>query len=385
MGEHFIKKKRKYKLTPLSISLIALAGLIVISTIFTIVAISAHSIIRKNQIHTQTVALGKAKNERLESERLWKIERDEQIEKEQQEREAYQKKWDEAYRVSAEKLEKARLAKIKAEKERAERAAKAEQARLAAIRKERQRAAEEKARLLAEKKERWRISGLIKAQQARLSAEQAEYNSLNPEAIVNLPVENIFQNPELPNGCEITSLAIVVNFLGHYVDKCTLSDEFLPQKEFRDINKKRVCADPNSVYCGNPRYTSGGYYCFAPPLVQAANSFLSSVESTYRAIDITGSDESALLTQLGSGRPVIAFTTLSMGDPYTYEPSKWIIEGTGTTHIPFLNLHCVVLYGYDDQFIYIADPLKGKIQCKRSSFIDSYTKIGSRAIVLAEQ
>ena len=40
---------------------------------------------------------------------------------------------------------------------------------------------------------------------------------------VQLDVENIPQNPELPNGCEITSAAIVLNYLGFDIDKVTLA------------------------------------------------------------------------------------------------------------------------------------------------------------------
>ncbi len=45
---------------------------------------------------------------------------------------------------------------------------------------------------------------------------------------VQLDVENILQNPELPNGCEITSAAIVLNYLGFDIDKVTLAENYLP-------------------------------------------------------------------------------------------------------------------------------------------------------------
>ena len=45
---------------------------------------------------------------------------------------------------------------------------------------------------------------------------------------VQLNVENILQNPELPNGCEITSAAIVLNYLGFDIDKVTLAENCLP-------------------------------------------------------------------------------------------------------------------------------------------------------------
>lgn len=398
MGDHFSKKiqtEKKSKVKPLAIIVIAFVCIIVIGlgTMFIINKQKEEK--RQEEIVFQTKSLALAKEKRLEEERIAaEIAEQERIaaEKAEQERIAAEKA--EQERIAAEKAEQERIAAEKAAaKKKAQEAARkaaeadkarAEQAKKEAALKEQQRAAEEKARLAAEKTERSKLSALIKSQELRLQAEQNEYYALMPEAIVNLPVETIMQNPELPNGCEIVSLAIVLNYLGHYVDKTMLSDLYLPKYEFRDVNKQRVGGDPNSVYCGNPRYKSGGYYCFAPPLVQAANSFMSTLDSDYRAIDATGADEAFLLSSLDAGNPVVAFTTLSMGDPVTYEPSKWIINGTNQTHVPFLNLHCVVLHGYDEEFIYIADPLKGNIKCRRSSFMSSFKGIGSRAVVFTQ-
>ena len=41
---------------------------------------------------------------------------------------------------------------------------------------------------------------------------------------VQLNVENILQAPELPNGCELTSAAVVLNYLGFGIDKVTLAE-----------------------------------------------------------------------------------------------------------------------------------------------------------------
>ncbi|NLY78771.1 MAG: hypothetical protein GX072_02350, partial [Lysinibacillus sp.] len=62
---------------------------------------------------------------------------------------------------------------------------------------------------------------------------QIVYNPMEPIIRIetfNTSVENrlqvpvVLQNPELPNGCEITSLTAILNYYGINVDKMTLSD-----------------------------------------------------------------------------------------------------------------------------------------------------------------
>mgnify|MGYP000479523199 CR=1 FL=1 len=47
-------------------------------------------------------------------------------------------------------------------------------------------------------------------------------------ASILLPVPQILQNPELPNGCEITSCCEVLHYL-LAPDKCELADYYLPR------------------------------------------------------------------------------------------------------------------------------------------------------------
>ena len=64
--------------------------------------------------------------------------------------------------------------------------------------------------------------------------------------IATLDVKNILQTPELPNGCEITSLTILINHLGFDVDKLTMADKLLDKvKPYTDANPyKENAGDP---------------------------------------------------------------------------------------------------------------------------------------------
>ena len=61
-------------------------------------------------------------------------------------------------------------------------------------------------------------------------------------ASILLPVPQILQNPELPNGCEITSCCEVLHYLGFAPDKCELADYYLPR------SAQWYGADPDEVY-----------------------------------------------------------------------------------------------------------------------------------------
>lgn len=297
-----------------------------------------------------------------------------EAERKEAERKEAERKRMEALRIATEKR---RAAQKEKQRKRAE-AAKAEAERKEVI-------AAEKAKDNAEKAERARISWMIKAQRTAALREQDEYLALMPEAKVNLGVTTILQNPQLPNGCEVTALATLLNYKGLYIDKTILSDNYLPKFPFyaTGANFDRAGGDPNYYFAGNPRSISNAYYCFAAPIVDAGNKFLQESGSAYIASDITGTDEQGLIAQLDAGNPVITWGTLSMGNAFTFAPNAWIINENGEKHIPFLNLHCVVLYGYDDTFFYFADPLRGSVVYKRSTFMNAYNQIGSRAVIVA--
>ncbi len=77
----------------------------------------------------------------------------------------------------------------------------------------------------------------------------------------------ICQYPELPTGCEITSLAMVLNHYKYKVDKGTLSDKYLNKGEVGKV-------DPRKQFEGDPR-DGNSYGCYAPVIVDTANKYLS--------------------------------------------------------------------------------------------------------------
>lgn len=111
-----------------------------------------------------------------------------------------------------------------------------------------------------------------------------------------LDVENIDQNPELPNGCEITSAAIVLNYLGFSVDKVTLAEEYLP------MHVPYWEADPNLEFMGDPA-DELAFYCLPGAVVTAVNDYLDDMGADYVALDISGAPVEELYQWVASGAP----------------------------------------------------------------------------------
>ena len=144
-------------------------------------------------------------------------------------------------------------------------------------------------------------------------------------------------------------------------------------------------ADPDEVYMGNPHLDDGspetGYYCFAGPIVQAANAYLAVQGSSCRAYDLTGAEEAELASQLQAGNPVIFWATLHFGDIQHDPCGEYDLPG-GRRHEVLHTLHCMVLCGMDDQNFVVADPLDFNRVVPRVQFMKIYRQLGRRAVVI---
>lgn len=190
---------------------------------------------------------------------------------------------------------------------------------------------------------------------------------------VLLDVDNILQNPELPNGCEITAATIVLNYLGFPVDKVTMAEQYLPRQA------EYWATDPDEAFMGNPAWLLA-YYCNAGPVVEAVNAYLEDQGADYRAVDISGSPAEELYEWVEQGVPVIVWTTHGCTAP-TYSTNFMMADGS----LPYSNSHCVVLTGYDSEGCYVADPMYEFSYASYEVFNWCYEARGSYAVVIVEQ
>ena len=186
----------------------------------------------------------------------------------------------------------------------------------------------------------------------------------------------ILQRPELPEGCEVTSLAILLNSIGHTVSHTYLADNFLPQGEVGKTSFYKANV-------GNPRNGGRAYGCYAPVIVKTANNYLYEYDSFYRAYDLTGYDVKELYYQLSQGHSAVTWITMDFAD--TYVKSPWNIDGEKLYwKYP---LHCVVVTGYDMEKgeVYICDPLKkNPVTVKMELFEERWRQMESQAVILRQ-
>ncbi|WP_235613257.1 C39 family peptidase [Paenibacillus sp. LC231] len=202
-----------------------------------------------------------------------------------------------------------------------------------------------------------------------------DVSSLPQINIVKLDAPLIKQLPELYNGCEITSLAMLLQFHGIAKNKMELVGEMK-----KDPAPMKTDAQGNITYWGNPNLgfvgditgKEKGYSIYHSALFDLLKNYIPT------AVDLTNHSFDTLEQQLAQGVPVIAWTTT------TYvELPKWVVwdSPTGPVRATF-SVHSVLLVGYDQQYVYVNDPLSGVKgqQVDKQQFIRSWEALGKQAL-----
>ena len=193
-------------------------------------------------------------------------------------------------------------------------------------------------------------------------------NNISSKTEVSLPVNIIYQYPDMPSGCEITSLTMTLNYIGINVSNKYLADNYLDTTEY-DMFKSFV----GSVYDDH------SFGCFAPVIVKAANSFFMDNNINAEAVDISGSTREEIYDYIEDGDPVIIWNTEDM------LPTKnevYYIDGN--EFIWYDNEHCVVICGYDknNNNVEIADSIAGKVTRDADTFFQRYEDMLSQAVYI---
>lgn len=189
---------------------------------------------------------------------------------------------------------------------------------------------------------------------------------------INVP--RILQNPELPTGCEVTSLAMVLQYAGFPASHIELADKWLDKGEYRASDYRKVfVGEPTSVFA---------YGCFAGVIERCANKYLESKNSSAEVKNLTGSTPRQLYRYISNGYPVIIWATGDMKE--CYYDKQWIDKETGNVVTWIHNEHCLVLTGYDfeQKLVYVNDPLKGRTAYPMELFEYRFRQMESQAIVI---
>lgn len=197
------------------------------------------------------------------------------------------------------------------------------------------------------------------------------------------PVQLMRQMPELPNGCEVTSLAMMLGPAGYPIDNVTLYQRYLPKQALLETADMRYSGSPEAVYVGNAADVDDGWYCFEQPIIAAGDAWLAEADSALRMVRLSGLDEKQLLRYAKAGRPLIVWVTLGYQDPVRDVDYAWTLDD-GTRYVPYMNLHCVVITGEENGFYIVADPISGWRYVQKEALWQSFDAMGRRAVAVAK-
>jgi|GEM_PF-4828030 len=191
---------------------------------------------------------------------------------------------------------------------------------------------------------------------------------------VSFDVPWISQKPELPRGCEVTSLAMMLRHAGVNVDKMTLADEV--KKVPYATGALR--GDPFEGFVGNMyTFAEPGYGVYHGPIKALADDYLPG-----RVLDLTGSSFDDVLQQhVAKKRPVWIVTNARFEPLDATRFETWQTKAGPVTMT--WHEHSVVIVGFDAKTIIINDPLDPNGKNKklpRTPFRLAWEQMGKQAI-----
>ena len=197
-----------------------------------------------------------------------------------------------------------------------------------------------------------------------------------------IDVPLILQYPELPRGCEVTSLAMLLQYRGINVSKMTLAKEVNKDTtQYYIDEKKRIhYGNPYDGFVGDMYDAKkNGYGVYHGPIAELAQKYKSN-----ETIDLTGIEFEDMLYFVEQGNPVWIITNStyrSLDDSYfeIWHTPTGIVKTTK-------KLHSVLITGFDHNNVYINDPLYNQANrpLNRENFKSAWEQMGNQAITIID-
>lgn len=205
--------------------------------------------------------------------------------------------------------------------------------------------------------------------------EQPKTSERKISAMIDAPV--VKQNPEFPNGCEITALTMLFQFYGIQKDKLELLPEMKKDPTKIQLNKNgtiQYWGHPSAGYVGDITGKEKGFGIYHAALFELLEKYIPT------GVDLTGNSFAELEQKVAEGVPVLIWTTVNFTVP---SEEQWVVWDSplGPVRTTFQE-HTVLMVGYDDKHVYVNDPLSGKKQHKieKDQFIASWEALGKQAL-----
>lgn len=190
---------------------------------------------------------------------------------------------------------------------------------------------------------------------------------------VNNPIQGKSQHPNYPNGCEIVSLSMLLDYYGYDLEPGYLHDNYM-------VTTAIGQGDPLTSYLGDPR--GEGFYSFQWPLRDAANSYLTDAGIAYKAKAPVVMPYLALAWKVHHGTPVIAWYTIDDNFPERVDQSMSWKSPFKRTVRPYKNLHVFVVHGMEGRNVLVTDPTYGEREIPLWEFLPRYYSMGARGVYM---
>ncbi|MBQ8960417.1 MAG: C39 family peptidase [Ruminococcus sp.] len=215
-------------------------------------------------------------------------------------------------------------------------------------------------------------------------AEVAQPEDPPPATVMVLDVP-YYSQAEMPTGCELVSTSMLLAYYGYDISAFDLVNEGYVGTSIlvEDKNRKGSLrgGTPDEVFVGDP-FDKSGYGCYSGAIFTALDSYLA--DEPYSPTDLGGMSLPDICSQyIDAGTPVLVWATISMVPSFIKPENSWFVNDTDEIFSWISNEHCIVLVGYDDEYYYFNDPLKGDaIAYGRALTEQRYSELGYQAICI---
>ncbi|GEM_PF-997375 len=183
------------------------------------------------------------------------------------------------------------------------------------------------------------------------------------------------QRPELPTGCEATTLTMLLNWAGINLSKTAVAD-LIPTSTlpFFMHNGSFVGPNPEVAFVGDPRETTG-YGVYERPVLMAARALFPG-----RALNLTGESFDMVLSYVKHGHPVMVWTTISLLPPNVM--AVWQ-DPSGNRVNWIAGEHSMLVVGVTEDSVIANDPWSGRQEIyPRELFARRWRQMGSRGLTI---
>jgi len=192
-------------------------------------------------------------------------------------------------------------------------------------------------------------------------------------------VGHITQLPELKRGCEVTSLAMLLNFKGYKTDKMDLAAEIKKDTTpYNKIDGKIYFGNPNNGFVGDIYdYSKKGLGVYHLPIFGLASNYAGN-----DVLDLSGCEFEDLYYFINKNSPVWIIINTKYDELPESSFENWITPD-GEVRVTY-NEHSVLIVGYDDKYVYINDPLSkyGYTKKEKTRFIKAWKQMGRQAVTI---